>query len=82
MSNSLVKLSSVIKATACSKSAIYESIKKETFPPAIKLSLRSVAWVQSEVEAWIKAKIAGATEDKLKELVRSLVAKRQAFPLH
>ncbi len=78
----LIKLSSVLDRTVQSKSAVYDRVKQETFPPPIKLGARASAWVQSEVDAWIKAKIVGATDDELKELVRSLVADRKTFLLH
>ncbi|QTN43087.1 helix-turn-helix transcriptional regulator [Marinobacter salsuginis] len=33
---------------------IYELIAEGRFPKPIKLSVRSVGWLESEVQAWIK----------------------------
>lgn len=44
----------VVKAkTGLSRSTIYAYIAAGTFPPQRRLGLRRVAWLASEVKAWI-----------------------------
>ena len=47
----------VQKLTGLSRSSIYAYIDKGLFPAQVKLGLRSVAWVESEIESWVDSKI-------------------------
>lgn len=51
----LLKLDQVKSRTGLSKTAIYTDV---SFPQPVKIGLRSVAWVEAEVEAWIAGRIA------------------------
>lgn len=42
------------------RSTIYELIKKGNFPAPVQLGARAVGWIESEVEAWLRAKTAFA----------------------
>lgn len=55
--NSLNKLPQVLAKTGLSKSHLYALAQKGEFPKPIKLSERSSAWVESEVNDWIDARI-------------------------
>lgn len=39
------------------KSWIYRQIQLQQFPPSIRLNSRHVAWLESEVDAWIHQRI-------------------------
>ena len=52
-----IKLKSVVAITGLSRSTIYLQIQKGQFPKPVKLSQRSSAWVESEVEEWITTRI-------------------------
>ena len=54
----LLKLNDVMAATGLSRSYIYALAQQGSFPKPIKLSERSSAWVQSELEEWIDSRIA------------------------
>jgi prophage regulatory protein len=54
----LLKLKDVIATTGLSRSYIYALAQQGAFPKPIKLSERSSAWVQSELEEWIDSRIA------------------------
>jgi prophage regulatory protein len=54
----LKKLPEVRAITSLSRSHIYALIQKGEFPKPVKLSERSSAWVESEVQDWIDKKIA------------------------
>ena len=57
MNTRIFRLPDVIKATGLSRSSIYLFIKEERFPKPINLGLRSVGWLESEIDAWIAARI-------------------------
>lgn len=72
----LLKLPVVKERCALGTTSVYEGVKKKTFPPPIKLA-RSSAWVESEIEAVIAARIAGKSDAEVRALVAALVALRQ-----
>ena len=51
--NKLIKISEVIYQTSLSRSTIYRLINQGLFPEQVKLSTRSSAWVESEINDWI-----------------------------
>jgi prophage regulatory protein len=51
----LIRLPEVLKKTGLSRSRLYADV---SFPQRVKLGTRGVAWVESEVEDWIAARIA------------------------
>ena len=58
MAEQLLKFLEVKERTRLSKSHLYDLVKRDLFPKPIKLSERSSAWVESEVQDWIEARIA------------------------
>ena len=56
----ILKLPEVIQRTALSKTSIYALIQTKQFPKQIKLSVRSVGWLESDVDSWLDARINGA----------------------
>ncbi len=53
----LLKLKSVIERTALARSTIYKMMEEELFPKPVPLGARAVAWVETEVDEWVLAKI-------------------------
>jgi prophage regulatory protein len=53
-------------------------IHRGVFVPSIPMGPRQVGWIEAEVEAVLRARIAGKSEDEIRELVRQLVAARAA----
>lgn len=53
MSNKVIKLPDVMKATALSRSSIYAYIKKGMFPAQVQVGLRAVGWLESEITTFI-----------------------------
>ena len=43
--------------TGLSRSSIYAKMENGTFPTAIKLSERSVGWLEHEVQEWLKNRV-------------------------
>ncbi len=54
----LIKISEVIHRTAKSRSSIYKAINDGKFPKAYKDGNRAVAWLASDIDAWINAQTA------------------------
>ena len=46
--------------TGLSRSSIYAGIKAGTFPKPINLGPQSVGWLESEIDAWIRERIAAS----------------------
>ena len=53
----IIKRLGVEAITGLSRSSIYAKMADGTFPKAIKLSERSVGWLESEIQAWLHDRI-------------------------
>lgn len=53
----LIRLSEVKAQTGLCRSSIYAKVARGTFPPAVPLGDRAVAWDQDEVQLWITEQI-------------------------
>ncbi len=53
----LIRLREVMLITGLSRSYVYFLAKKAQFPKPVKLSERSVAWIEGEVLTWIDERI-------------------------
>jgi prophage regulatory protein len=54
----LERLPAVMARTGLKRSAVYALVAAGRFPKPVKLSERSSAWVVTEVDCWIAARIA------------------------
>jgi len=57
---SLMRLRDVETKTALRKSKIYQMVKDGDFPAPIALTTKSKAWICSEVNGWVRDKIAAS----------------------
>lgn len=53
-----MRLPEVISTCALSRSTIYDLISREQFPSQISLGGKNVAWLASEIDGWMQARIA------------------------
>lgn len=53
---SLLRRPQVEELTGLSRSTLYDFIRRGIFPAPVRLGLRSVAWRESDVSAWIKSR--------------------------
>lgn len=53
----LIKLKAVMDCTGLARSTVYKFIAEDRFPKPVKLGVRMVAWVESEIQLWIQDKI-------------------------
>ena len=52
-----LRLPEVIQISGYRRTSIYEMIKAGNFPAPVHLGPRAVAWLESEVEAWMQERI-------------------------
>lgn len=43
--------------TGLSRSTIYDRMKAGTFPAPISLGAKAVGWIESEIDAWLNARV-------------------------
>ena len=71
----VVKAATGYRSTA----SIYNNINAGLWTKPVRIGQRSVGWPSDEVVAVNKARVAGATDEQLRELVIRLHAKRSAL---
>jgi len=54
----IIPLNRVTEKTTLRRSTIYAYMKDSKFPAAVRLGDRHVGWVEAEVDAWIKERVA------------------------
>ena len=59
-----------------STASIYNNIRDGLWPKAVNIGRRSVGWPSDEIIAINAARVAGQTDDYIRELVKRLHAKR------
>jgi prophage regulatory protein len=64
-----------------SDASIYNAIRNGLFTTGVAIGLRAKGWPDYEVDAIITARIAGKTDDQIRELVKALHAKRTELAL-
>jgi prophage regulatory protein len=52
----LLRLPAVVRETGLSRSALYDAIKRGTFPAPVRIGARSVAWRRSAIEQWVSTR--------------------------
>ncbi|GAF71033.1 unnamed protein product [marine sediment metagenome] len=53
-----LRLNQVVEKTGISRSTVYLYLNQGRFPKPVHVSERLVAWVESEVDAWMQERIA------------------------
>ena len=53
----LLRLADVRERVPYSRSTIYKLISQGEFPKPISIGARAVAWVESDIDAWIEKRI-------------------------
>ena len=54
---------SVEDRTGLSRSTIYLQVQCGTFPRPVRIGGRAVAWLESDIDAWIEARLADRAEN-------------------
>ena len=74
---SLERTKQILQRYPVQRTKFYEDLNAGLFPPGVALGPRSVAWPSHEIDAIISARVAGKTEDQIRELVKQLTAARK-----
>jgi len=53
----LMRIRKVLQLSGLSRATLYREIKSHAFPAPVKLSSRSVGWLQDDVTQWLEARI-------------------------
>lgn len=73
----------VVSRKGGSSSGLHREIHEGLMTPPVKISERASGWPDYEVDEIIRARIAGAGDDEIREIVRRLKAERKALhPAH
>jgi prophage regulatory protein len=56
MPDTILRLPQVKIRVGLSRSSIYSAIAEGRFPPSIRLGARSVGWLESEIQDWVRQK--------------------------
>ncbi|WP_288986278.1 AlpA family phage regulatory protein [uncultured Sphingopyxis sp.] len=75
--NDLLRVPDVKKASGLARPTIYRDIRRGVFPKPVKIGTVS-AWPAAEVAAVNAARIAGKSDDEIRQLVANLHEQRQA----
>jgi len=77
MPKTILRLPAVKSESGLSRSTLYLRIAQGLWTKPVSLGGRTVGWPASEVTALNSARIAGQTDDQIRELVRKLEAERK-----
>lgn len=74
----LDRLPEVIAVRGTGRSLLYHDITKGLWPDPVRIG-RASCWPRHETQALLRARLAGATDDQLRQLVRDLLEQRKAL---
>ena len=61
----ILRLPEVQRRTGLSRSTIYVRLDQGRFPKPVSLGARAVGWIESEVDEWIRERIAESRGDPM-----------------
>lgn len=74
----ILRLPAVMACTGLSRSTIYLRVSNGTFTKSVSLGGRAVGWPSGEITALNTARIAGQSDDEIRQLVVRLETSRMA----
>lgn len=78
MATTILRLPTVLRERGRSRSAHYLDIQQGLFTRPVAIGLRAVGWPSGEVTALNVARIAGKSDEEIRDLVVKLEAARKA----
>lgn len=72
----ILRTPNVLTRRGDSKSQLYRDIKAGLFPKPVSIGAQAVGWPEHEVEAVLRARIAGRSPDQVRVLVARLFTER------
>lgn len=74
--NALLRTKDVCTVAGISRPTLYEAMAAGLWPRPIKLGAKSSAWKASECNAMLAARVRGASDDEIRQLVIDLTSAR------
>ena len=56
----ILRLPGVIDRVGICRASIYQHMNEGTFPKSVSLGLRSVGWIESEIDAWLAERVSAS----------------------
>ena len=57
MATKILRLPDVLQRCGLSRSSLYALMAENQFPKSVKISMRSVGWVESDLDDWVQNRI-------------------------
>ena len=73
----LIRIGDIRRQTGLGRQTIYRQAKAGLLPTWIKIGTRASAWLKNEIDAVIKARAEGKSNDEIRDLVSKLMAERK-----
>ena len=77
MAQCILRLPAVLARNGISRSSQYAQISAGLFIKPVRLGARAVGYPENEVHALLNARVAGKSDDEIRQLVRELEAARK-----
>lgn len=78
MAERILRLRDVLQRYGKSRSTVYLEIRRGVWPQPIALGGRLSGWLESETDAMIRARVAGKSDEEIRQLVTELVSARRS----
>jgi len=75
----MLRIREVMLITGLARSTVWLCVKRGTLPTPVKIGIKSVAWSSLEIDQVVKARLAGFSEEAIKDLVKRLEGERGEF---
>lgn len=72
----LIRMARLRAKTALSRGSVYLQMKQGLLPTSLQIGEKSVAWIESEIDAVVMARIQRKSDADIRELVKKLEAAR------
>lgn len=57
MTERLIRVREVMERTGLSRTVLYRKIQHNDFPQPVRITIRCVGWLESEIDKWIAERI-------------------------
>lgn len=78
----LLRINDACATTGDKRSTYYTKVKERLITKPVPIGGRTVAWPDTELEAINRARVAGKSDDEIRELVAELEARRKTAARH
>jgi prophage regulatory protein len=73
------KIKGLVAMTSDGRSTCFDRVREGLLPTPIALGPKSKVWAEHEVQEVLRARLAGWDEDRIRVLVREIIARRQSL---